>query len=216
MQSKTFIIIALGLILLVSGCTQEQNNGTANYTDQNLDIGDDSMEQDDTTQTEPDNSDDSNPGTDNGSPSKMSSPYPCDDALLLSAMQEVFGADAQVLRKPAPFGKTISYVSCNVQAGGEIPVQIEFHETTTNEFAFDAMEDEANQLENQLFDSERADVNLGEKGYLFYSVRTNETRVFFVDTDNLNPVFVMIKSAPGTEVTQSTVTRAAEKIDELI
>ena len=217
MKSKTLIIIALGLILLVSGCTQEQNNGTADDTTPNQDIEDDSMEQDDTTKTEPDDSQNSNPGTDNDSDSgKMSSPYACTDILLLSAMQSVFGSDAEVLRKPAPFGRTISYVSCNVQASGTAAVQIEFHETTTMEAALESLEDEALQIESQLFDSEKTEGSIGAQSYVVYSTRSNETRVLFVDNDGATPVFVIVKSIPGTEVTQSTVTRVAEKIEELI
>ncbi|MCR4335533.1 MAG: hypothetical protein NUV57_03280 [archaeon] len=230
MKTKTILlIIGLMLLILVSGCTETQQNNvgtpTGNETINNqsetgntaeTNTANDSTETDNNTGPQDDQETD-NSGIVQPTPAgKLRSPYACDNSLVLSTFKTVFGNDITISKKPAPYGKTITYMTCNIIQKGAVIVQLEFHETTTLETALNSLEDEARQIDDQLFESTKETLDLGEKGYYFYSSRTGEHRIIFVDADPLQPVFLIIRSLPGTEIEESVVKNAAQTLEGLI
>lgn len=220
MKNTLLPIIGLALILLVSGCTTQTNDGvgapasdtqtTAPETNEN-----EVMEEE--TIPEPENNTPPVPPQEiQETVDKLEAPYACNDQVLVQAFKEIFGSGTEILRKPVPFGKTINFTTCNVTQSGSVMVQLEFHETTALESALDSMEDEARQIELQLFESVKSISDIGEKGYSFYSERTNEHRHIFVDSDPDTPVFVMVRSLPGSDVEESLVRKVAETLEKLI
>ncbi|MFH1391202.1 MAG: hypothetical protein ABIH20_02720 [Candidatus Diapherotrites archaeon] len=226
-MNKIIPVVILVLLVLVSGCTNQQNSvvgtpagETNNQDDQEPTITNpeptpqpEPTPDSEPTVTDPDPTPDPEPTQPIG---KLRSPYVCDDPIIVSTFKNLFGQDTTITKKPAPFGKTINYVTCNITQGGAVIVQLEFHETSTLETALDSMEDEARQIEEQLFDSTKETLSVGEQGYYFYSSRTGEHRIVFVDSDPLEPVFLLIRSLPGTEIEESLVKNVAQILEGLI
>ena len=147
---------------------------------------------------------------------KLEAPYVCDDRLLLLTFKEIFGSGIDILRKPAPFGKSVNYSACNIRISGTVILQMEFHETVTLEAALESLEDEARQIESQLFESVKKTETIGNKGYSFSSEKTGEYRFIYVDDDPETPVFVVVRSLPGSEIEETLVRLGAETLEKLI
>lgn len=228
MKNTLLPIIGLALILLVSGCTTQTNDGvgapasdtqtTAPETNEN-----DSMEEETIPEPEPEIEEEPENNTLPVPPQeiqetvdKLEAPYTCDDPILLDNFKEIFGSNTDILRKPAPYGKTINYSACNVRVSGTVILQMEFHEIVTLEAALESMEDEARQIESQLFESVKKTETIGNKGYSFSSERTGEYRFVYVDSDPATPVFVLVRSLPGSEIEEARVRQGAETLEKLI
>jgi len=226
-MNKIIPVIILVLLVLVSGCTDQQNSvvGTPTGETNNQDpeptitVPEPTPQPDPTPDPEPTITvpePTPQPDPEPAPTEKLRSPYVCDDPVVISTFKKLFGQDTTITKKPAPFGKTINYVTCNVTQGGSVIVQLEFHETSALETALESMEDEARQIEEQLFGSIKETTTFGEKGYYFFSERTGEHRIVFVDSDPVEPVFLIIKSLPGTEIEGSVVKNVAQTLEGLI
>ena len=224
------LLLGLALMILVSGCTAQTDDGVGAPTDTTqTTTGNETLE---TPQEEPDTPIETptepvvapEPEEPIVAPpviteiivDKLEAPYTCADPILLDNFKELFGTNTEILRKPAPFGKTFNYSSCNVKTAGTVILQMEFHEIVTLEAALESLEDEARQIESQLFESVKKTETIGNKGYSFASARTGEFRWVFVDDDPETTVFVIIRSLPGSGLDAVSVRLAAETLEEII
>lgn len=224
------LLLGLALMILVSGCTAQTDDGVGAPTDTTqTTTGNETLE---TPQEEPDTPIETPtepvvtpepeepivapPVITEITVDKLEAPYTCADPILLDNFREVFGTNTEILRKPAPYGKTINYSACNVKVSGTVLLQVEFHEKITLEAALESLEDEARQIESQLFESVKKTETIGNKGYSFSSERTGEYRFVFVDDDPANPVFVLVRSLPGLEIEEAIVRQGAETLEKII
>ncbi|MCR4369474.1 MAG: hypothetical protein NUV67_06225 [archaeon] len=213
---NAFITAILLSLIVLAGCAQpiaQENTGDQN-TGENENQGEQQPEEDNKPIINTPEDVETNDNVEISE--KISSPYNCSDPLIVEAFTGLFGEGVSVARKPAPFGKTISYISCNVTLEGEPIVQLEFHEFTRLEEALDSMEDEARQSETQLFDATQKEITLGEKAFVISSENTGEHRIFFADIDGANPTFVTVRSLGGTGIDEQVVLSAANIIERLI
>jgi len=212
MNTKLFVTLAVFFLVAISGCTEEQPTETMENPTTEIELNDE-VEPTETTPIIPEQTNEEIEPIITPTIEKLGKPYRCDDALILEKF-ELLGAE--VLRKPAPFGKTINFVSCNVKQDGQIIMQFEIHELNNMEMALESMEDEARQYQNQIPDLTKTIENVGYKSYSFYSANTKENRFLFLGNDNRQKIIVKMKSTPGIIVNASIVKQAAEILAELI
>jgi len=227
-MKKIFLATIVLLTILFAGCTvQNNNNGVETPADDSTNTVDDSGNQGDSMNDDSGDSmaddtggdamDDAGQGdTPVVSTKKLVPPYACDDPVLKEKMKSVLGPNVDIKRKPAPFGKTINYVVCNIIKGADT-IQVEFHDTASVDTALVSMEDEVQQIGNQVTDAVTKTETIGEKSYSITSEKSTETWVFYVDSDpSYAAIFVKVKSIAGGNTGFVMVKDVAAGIEEII
>ncbi len=145
---------------------------------------------------------------------KVSS-FKCDDPVVLKSLKVVLGNDISLSKRMNPVGHPANESFCSVKSDdGVVLYEFVFVKYEYDDFAFDSIQDEREQILSQWFDSIEHNISIGRESYLFEHSQAKGSffRELFIDDEQ--PVLVNIRAVKETNL--SEVTAVAEALVKVI
>lgn len=146
---------------------------------------------------------------------KLKENFVCNDPLIFEKMDELFEGEL-FIGQLAGLGGGRGIFTCNILIDNQAIIQMEIRSQFDIESATYFFNDQERQYFLQVKDFEKTQVNITSRSFSYYSPKTEETRILFLDTDREKPTVVKIKVLLNYDLGPEKLFEVARALEKII